>query len=447
MKVPVTSTSEMQAVEVMMPVQSTEVSWPSMMSRFTSDEVSRIFAMLFRSAAEGLVVVDVKGIICLTNPRLVDLFGYTEDELLGQPIESLIPTMARARHVEQRQAYHAKPVKRPMGIGLDLLAERRDGSLFPVEVSLNHFEVDGERYVMGLVTDVTKRRQAENELQRTNAELEQRVEARTTELRSVEAELRKALEAEKELNALKSRFVSMASHEFRTPLSTIMTSVDLISRYSDGQVSDKVSKHVDRIRGKVRDMTGMLNDFLSLDKLDHGLVTCNPTEVDVVHLCIDLLEELRSLTKPGQEIHYDHIGEERLVVQDRQMLMVVLGNLLGNAIKYSPENTRIDLLTEIAEARLHITVKDEGMGIPKEDREHIMDRFFRASNTFTVQGTGLGLNIAARFVTIMGGTMHFESRTAGEETGTGQGLTESGTIFHVDIEQRHEQENNIVDRG
>jgi PAS domain S-box-containing protein len=412
-----------------------------MFSRFAPDEVSRISAMLFQTAAEGLVVVDHLGTIMLINPRITDLFGHAMDDLIGQPIEVLIPTHMREGHVTSREGYQKAPVERPMGIGRELLGQRKDGSLFPVEVSLNHFEFDGKPYVMGLVTDVTQRRRVEKELQRTNAELEERVVARTTDLLNAEKDLRKALEAEKELNALKSRFVSMASHEFRTPLSTVMSSVDLIARYTEGSVDAKVHKHVERIRGKVRDMTNMLNEFLSLEKLEQGLVQCHPSEVDVVHLCIELIEELRGLAKPGQEIQYDHTGVDRMVFQDRQMLSVVLSNLLSNAIKYSPAETLIDLRTSINEGLLNVTVKDRGIGIPPEDRAHILERFFRAGNAFTVQGTGLGLNIAARFIDIMGGTIQFESLIAGEPG------DRSGTTFHVQIQQHHEQKNDPADRG
>lgn len=396
-----------------------------MRSRFTTDQLSRICSLLFASAAEGLVVVDGTGTICLKNPRLDKLFGYAGDDLLGLRIESLIPEGRRGKHETQRQGYHADPVQRSMGSGLELMGQRKDGSLFPVEVSLNHFEMDGERFVMGLVSDVTKRRKAEKDLQATNASLEERVEQRTLELLATQEDLHQALEAEKELNALKSRFVSMASHEFRTPLSTIMSSVDLIGRYTENSPEERIHKHVDRIRAKVRELTGMLNDFLSLDKLEQGSVACNPAELDVVHMSIELIEELRSLAKPGQEIEYDHTGNDRIVFQDRAMLHNVLSNLLGNAIKYSPENKRIDLNTCIDAGTLTIQVTDRGIGIPLEDQQHLFERFFRASNAFTVQGTGLGLNIVRKYLDLMGGSISFLS-TPGE-----------GTTFTVTIAQHH----------
>ncbi len=407
----------------------------TMRSQFKADQLSRICAMLFTTAAEGLVVVDHQGIIRLKNPRLSALFGYAEGELLGKPIEVLIPQSLRHKHQAHRAGYDERPVERPMGLGLELMGQRKDGSLFPVEVSLNHFVVDDERYVMALVTDVTRRRGVEKELQRTNAELEERVEERTAELRMAQENMRQALEAEKELNALKSRFVSMASHEFRTPLSTIMSSTDLIGRYTDGSGIEQVDRHVQRIRSKVRELTAMLNEFLSLEKLEQGEMRCDPHELDLVHQCIELIEELRGLARPGQEIHYDHHGDDRMVCLDRQMLANILTNLLSNAIKYSPEDKRIDLITEITGGKLTITVKDQGIGIPKEDQQHLFERFFRAGNAFTVQGTGLGLNLVRRYLDLMGGTIRFTS-DPGE-----------GTIFIAELPQHIPHENDPVDRG
>ncbi len=372
-------------------------------------DVARVCELLFTTAAEGLVVVDGTGRILMHNPRLNAMFGYAEGELVGASIEVLLPDAARGRHAQHRQAYDKRPVQRSMGIGMDLWGKRKDGNVFPVEVSLNHFAMDGARFVMGLVTDITLRRQAEEELQRTNQELEDRVEQRTAELREAEHNVREALETEKELHALKSRFVAMASHEFRTPLSTIMSSVDLIARYTEDHPNDKVEKHVTRIRGKVREMTAMLNEFLSLEKIDQGQVVCTPVELDIVHLTIEMIEELRSLAKPGQTIDYDHEGVERSVTLDRQMLSNVITNLVTNAVKYSPEGKRVELCTMITKGRLIVTVKDEGIGIPLEDQQHLFERFFRGSNATTIQGTGLGLNLVNRYLEMMGGTIHFTS--------------------------------------
>ena len=390
---------------------------------FGKVDIARVCELLFTTAAEGLVVVDASGAILMHNPRLNTLFGYDKGELLGKPIEVLLPDAARARHSAHRDSYNKKPVQRSMGQGMDLWGKRKDGSVLPVEVSLNHFSVDDKRYVMGLVTDITLRRRAEEALQRTNQELEQRVEQRTAELRTAEHNVREALEKEKELHALKGRFVSMASHEFRTPLSTIMSSVDLIARYTEAAADEKVEKHVARIRAKVREMTAMLNEFLSLERIEQGQVLCTPVEIDIVHLCIELLEELRPLAKPGQTIDYDHQGEQRTVMLDRPILGNMIVNLVTNALKYSNEGQAAELRTRIDGDRLTITVTDRGIGIPKEDQQHLFERFFRGGNTTNIQGTGLGLNIVTRYLDLLGGTIAFQSEPG-------------HTVFTVELPQR-----------
>lgn len=385
-------------------------------------DVARVCELLFSTAAEGLIVVDAHGTILMHNPRLGGMFGYREGELMGSTIEALLPAAVRERHATHREAYVRTPVQRSMGIGMPLVAQRKDGSTFPVEVSLNHFTIDGILYVMGLVTDITLRRSVEEELERTNRELEERVEQRTAELREAEHSIRAAFEKEKELHALKSRFVSMASHEFRTPLSTIMSSVDLIGRYTAALGDEKLDKHVARIRAKVREMTGMLNEFLSLERIEQGQVPVAPCELDIVHLCIELIEELRSLAKTGQSIDYDHEHEDRLVTLDRQMLGNIISNLVTNALKYSGEGKSIIIRTSIVQGRLILTVTDQGIGIPTEDQHHLFEMFFRGSNATTIQGTGLGLNLVKRYLELMGGTIRFTSEPG-------------HTVFTIDLPQ------------
>ncbi|MBP6311271.1 MAG: PAS domain S-box protein [Flavobacteriales bacterium] len=372
-------------------------------------DMERVGGVLFRTAAEGLVVVDRAGVIVMHNPRLDTMFGYNKDELSGRTIEILIPEAIRGRHKGHREKYNEKPVERFMGIGMELNGQRKDGTVFPVEVSLNHFKVDDQQFAMGLVTDITLRHEAEVVLRRSKQELEELVQQRTAELKSAERSVREALVKERELHALKSRFVSMASHEFRTPLSTIMSSVDLIGRYTEKTGDEKVDKHLGRIRGKVREMTAMLNEFLSLERIEQGQVQCNPTTFDIVDLCIELMEELRQLAKPGQALDYDHTAAERNVLSDRQMLSNVISNLVTNAIKYSPENKPIELRSHIEGCRLVITVRDEGIGIPPEDQQHLFERFFRGSNATTIQGTGLGLNLVKRYLDHLEGIIDLNS--------------------------------------
>ncbi len=372
-------------------------------------QLERVRDMLFSTAAEGLVLVDRTGAVRMYNPRLMELFGYAEGELLGKSIEDLMPASFRQAHKGHRHAFNVRPSKRHMGHGRELFGLRKDGSIFPVEVGLNHFTVDDELYVMGLVTDITARKHAEEALQRNTAELEKRVEERTAELAKGARAVEIAYEREKELNALKSRFVSMASHEFRTPLSTIMGSADLIARYAEAGDQEKIIKHVQRIRGKVRDLTSILNDFLSFERIGQSDVVIQPETLDIVHFCIGLVEELRGTAKAGQALEYDHGSEERTIVMDRTMLLNTITNLVTNAIKYSPEGSAIRLRTSINQGELLITVADRGIGIPVEDQPHLFTPFFRAQNVLTIQGTGLGLHLVKRYVDLMGGEITFTS--------------------------------------
>lgn len=375
--------------------------------------LERVRELLFSTAAEGLVLVDRTGTVRMNNPRLLEMFGYEEGDLLGRSIDLLLPKSFRTAHLAQRSNYNARPAKRHMGRGRELNGVRKDGTIFPVEVGLNHFTVDKELYVMALVTDITERRKAEDALQRNTTELEKRVEERTAELAKGARAVELALEREKELSALKSRFVSMASHEFRTPLSTIMGSADLIARYTEGPGNEKVHKHVQRIRAKVRDLTAILNDFLSFERIGQGDLPSVPEDLDIVHLCIGLIEELRGMTKPGQALEFDHTSDERTVTLDHSTLVNTITNLVTNAIKYSPEGRPVILRTSVDNGCLRIAVIDKGMGIPSADQAHLFEPFFRAQNVLTIQGTGLGLNLVKRYLDLMGGTITFTS-TPGE---------------------------------
>jgi PAS domain S-box-containing protein len=227
--------------------------------------------------------------------------------------------------------------------------------------------------------------------------------------RVAEEETRKALEKERQLGELKSRFVSMASHEFRTPLATILSSVALIARYENEEDADKRLKHIQRIQSSVRHLTATLNDFLSLSKIEEGVTVNNPAEADIVELCEDVREEMQITAKEGQQIEYRHEGDETCITLDRQLLHNILVNLLSNAMKYSPENSIIRLESRIEDKELSIQVKDNGMGIPREDQQHIFSTFFRAHNAGNIQGTGMGLHIVRRYTELMGGAIGFVS--------------------------------------
>jgi len=475
------------------------------------------FRALFEYATIGIVVINREGQIELANPCIQNMFGYTNGELIGKPVEILIPDALRSRHIDHRESYFARPKARPMGYGLNLFARKKDGAEFPVEISLGHYQLDSEKLAVAFVTDITIRKANEEkylnlfenslvamflteinslkvidvnemgirlfgykskddflknfkpvqhfirpeeretnmeslveqdtneitreqemqkldgtrfwakifvklnnekslaqtvaiditETRRAQEELESKVEERTLELTQ-------SLDREKQLGEMKSRFVSMASHEFRTPLSAILSSVSLIDRYSEPENEEKRKKHIERIKSSVQNLTDILNDFLSLDKLEQGKVEVEKELVDMKEFVEGILEEMNENLKEGQKINYDHEGENE-IFQDRKIIRSIMLNLVSNAVKYSGENDEITLKTNVADHQITFTVKDQGIGIPSEEQNHMFTKFFRAKNALNIKGTGLGLTIVKRYVELLDGEISF---TSSMDTGT-----------------------------
>ncbi|MDR3682050.1 MAG: PAS domain-containing sensor histidine kinase [Flavipsychrobacter sp.] len=366
------------------------------------------FDALFDNAAIGIIVVEAKGFIILANQFSLKQFGYDEGELLGQKIEILIPPRYKTTHIQHREHYHGHSAhSRPMGLGMDLFGIKKDGTEFPVEVSLSPYQTEKGQFSMAFISDISVRKKSEIELLQLNADLEQKVEERTLSLSL-------ALEKEKDLNELKSRFVSMASHEFRTPLSTILSSAYLMSKYTVTEDQPKREKHIQRIISSVDMLNETLNDFLSVGKIEEGRIQVRFSDVNVQDLVNDLLNEMHPLLKKDQEVIYHHQGDASFYL-DFSLFKHILMNLLSNAIKFSSENTTIQVRTGIEANNLHVSVKDTGVGISKMDQEHLFERFFRGGNVSNIQGTGLGLHIVAKYAELMNGSIECNS---GLEKGT-----------------------------
>lgn len=230
-----------------------------------------------------------------------------------------------------------------------------------------------------------------------------------TERKQAEEEILRALTKQRELNEMKSKFVTIASHEFRTPLGTILSSADLAYQYHGLGDEENTAKHINRVKSSVKQLTEILNEFLQLGKIEEGAFQPSPTEFSLSECCEALMEEMNTLKKQGQEIIYTHEGNQDIVVLDRQHTRNILVNLLSNAIKYSPPGKRIWVKAFANKDHVEFQVKDEGIGIAEEEKAQIYDAFFRAHNASNIQGTGLGLNIVQRYLKLMKGTISMES--------------------------------------
>jgi len=384
---------------------------------------------LFLYATEGILVANEKGEIMNINPSGEKLFGYKNGELIGKKIETLIPQNYLNKHEHHRESFNQNPHARSMGIGNELFGLKKDGSEIPVEISLSPYTTDKGRFVIAFIIDITIRKQAQARLENYSKELEMQVGKRTmileeaiSELEQTKNELNEALEKEKELNELKSRFVSMASHEFRTPLATIMSSLSLVKSYGDRNDKEKQHTHINKIKSSIHNLTDILNDFLSVSKLEEGKVDNIAEELDIFEFVTGIVSEMQPLTKLGQKLIYNHDGN-KTVRLDKKLLTNICFNLISNAIKFSPEEKPIVITTEVQPSLITIGVEDKGIGISKQDQEHLFERFFRGNNATHIQGTGLGLNIVAKYVELMKGTIDFESKE------------NEGTTFTITIPQ------------
>jgi len=541
------------------------------------------FQKIFESAVEGVIVSDLKGKILIANRAAEKLFGYRKHELKGLLINDLIPKDIRNLHEKLRKGYIKNPEPRKMGIGLDLVALKKNNQIIPVEISLSFSTMANSRIIIAFIIDITERKKFQEKVRieketaqmyldvagsiflvidlkgrirlvnqagcallgfteseilgksflshvprgrkskmrenfgkmiqlknriyefeefilnnenerkivawtvtlinddegkpvsmlcsgiditdRKNAELalkaseqklivyatelEKRVSERTRELAEAiqnlekannelqeeiktrmkaEEDARKAFQKEKELSEMKSRFVSLASHEFRTPLSTIMSSVSLIGRYNNPELRNKRMKHIKRIKNNIKNLTSLLDDFLNLEQLEEGRIQAVYNSFNFKEFINEIGDEMQAIAKKGQAINLIAKNNVEEVILDKQMLKNICFNLLSNAIKYSNEDSTITFIYSRQKNSLKLKVIDEGIGIPKSEQHNLFLRFFRAKNASGIQGTGLGLYIVKKYVEEMNGSINFTSHI------------ESGTTFVIQLPLNHDKD-------
>lgn len=349
------------------------------------NEIERNLRTVIHSIKDyAIFLVDPEGRVTSWNQGAQRIKGYTEAEIIGKPI-SVFYTDEEARSGEPfRNLLRAAEDGRFESVGL---RKRKDGSFFFADVVFTPMYDDNNR-LKGFI----------------------KITRDITDQKAAESNMLGALQREKELNDLKSRFVTLASHEFKTPLSVILSSTNLIEKYTGEDMQENRLKHTQRIRSNVNNMKQILNDFLSLEKLETGIIENTPAKTRLPEFLHKLIEEMEEARKEGQQIHLHIEGETRVVPVDTQLLRNILNNLISNAIKYSSEQGAIDCTLRFEPRAISIAIRDQGIGIPAGEQAHLFERFFRASNTVGISGTGLGLSIVRRYLDLVGGEISVESR-------------------------------------
>jgi PAS domain S-box-containing protein len=359
-------------------------------------------AVSFRDAIlqnAGAIVIscDINGIIQSFNAEAENELGYKAEELIGKRNVLIFhdrkEIQKRAEQISLELAKEIRPgtevffAKARLGLHneYDWTYIRKDGTRFPVLLTATALKDENNCIVgfLGIAVDISKQKK-------------------------IEQELHESLDKEKELSELKSRFVSMASHEFRTPLSTILSSAYLIEKYTSREDQSKREKHLQRIISSVNMLTDILNDFLSVGKIEEGRIHVRYSEFNMPQMMNALIEEIKNTLKKGQQIIYFHAGGESVRLDTSMMKHIIL-NLTSNASKFSGESKPIEIKTENFTDRITLAVKDYGIGISKEDQKHLMERFFRGANAGNIQGTGLGLHIVSKYAELMNGRLECKS--------------------------------------
>lgn len=356
---------------------------------------------ILNHAGACIIATDVHGVVQLFNSTAEEYLGYSKSEVIDQVN---VVQFHLASEIQSKAAAFSRELGKIVTPDFNVLSAKSMDDL-PNEHEWTYVRKDGTTFTVSL--NVTTLRDAQNTISGFLG-----VAVDISEIKNYQNSLQVALEKEKQLGDLKSRFVTMASHEFRTPLSTILSSVSLIDKYTSVEDLEKREKHVKRIKSAVGNMKDILEDFLSLGKMEEGKIQLNPELLTPAELRDELeavIQEMQRLTKPSQQITHTFTVTEDCNV-DRKMLRHIMTNLISNAIKFSPEGSSVDVSCENKKNELAFTIQDTGIGISEADQKHLFERFFRAENASNIQGTGLGLHIISRYLDLVNGHIELASK-------------------------------------
>ena len=357
----------------------------------------RRFRELIENAPDAILQVDAAGAIVIANRTAETMFGYSREELMGNGVDLLVPEANRARHAGHRKAFASAGMTRPMGQGLDLFARRKDGTQFPVEISLSAAKTDSGVNVTAVIRDVTERKQAE-----------QRVRA-LQESYMAELEVRQR-EAER-LNRLKSEFMASISHELRTPLHTIIGFAELLGEEAEGPLSEKQRRFLHHIQGDSEHLLGLINDVLDLSRIEAGGLNLHTESLSLRTIVSEAVNSIRPYADSRSVAVRERGDFDIYVSADPMRLRQILYNLLSNGAKFTEEGGEVWVDAVVEGTAVRITVADTGLGIPPEECIRIFDKFYQVGFTpvGVREGTGLGLAICKQLVEMQGGKIWVES--------------------------------------
>jgi PAS domain S-box-containing protein len=363
------------------------------------------FQELLEAAPDAIMQADAGGRIMLLNRVAETMFGYSREELLGQPIEVLIPTELRAAHVGHREKYRGQPATRPMGSGLTLEGVRKDGTRFPVEISLSPAGSGASFRVTAIIRDITDRKRAEENLQRIQDTYLRELSAANRELEVRNREVERA-------NRLKSEFLASMSHELRTPLHTIIGFSELLAEESQGPLNDKQKRFLNHIHTDSIHLLQLINDILDISRIEAGRLELRREAIDVKTVVEESIASIRHAAH-AKSISIDaRIEVPETIDADRLRVKQILVNLLSNAVKFTPSGGKISVRANFDDASAVFSVSDTGVGIPEEEHASVFETFYQSGNTTkgVREGTGLGLPITKRLVEEHGGTITLTSK-------------------------------------
>lgn len=366
-------------------------------------EAEKQFRQVVESAPNGMLVVNQEGVITLVNSQLEQYFGYDRQELMGQPVEILLPERFRSQHPSQRASFYHNPQARAMGAGRELFGRRKDGSEFPLEIGLSPIRTAHGTQILASIVDITSRKQGEIQLKET-----------AQELASKNIRLLEANQAVLNATRAKSEFLATMSHEIRTPMNAIVGMAELLQETS---LTPDQANYVGRFSRAAATLLDLINAILDLSKIEAGYMTLESVPFDL-HNLADTIADLmagKAMAKQLELLVLVHPDVPHGVVGDPTRLNQVLVNLVGNAIKFTESGhvmIKIEPAGEQAAAQaLRFSVSDTGIGIPPDKVQTIFEPFTQVDSTTTRKygGTGLGLNISQRIVELMGGQLECDS--------------------------------------